>query len=56
LSLGIGFDATQEHADATHALGLLRARRERERDRRSTQNPEKFPPTHVRPRSQATAS
>ena len=38
-----------EHADAPHALGLLRARRERPRSCRAAQNAEKFPPPHVRP-------
>ena len=38
-----------EHADAPHPLGLLRARRERPRSRRATENTEKFPPPHVRP-------
>ena len=46
----------QEHADAPHPLGLLRARRERPRRRRTTQNTEKFPPPHVRPQAQETAS
>ena len=31
------------------ALGLLRARRERPRCRRATENTEKLPPPHVRP-------
>ena len=39
----------QEHADAPHPLALLRARRERPRRRRATQNTEKFPPPHARP-------
>ena len=45
-----------EHADAPHPLGLLRARRERPRCRRATENTEKFPPPHVRPLAQETAS
>ena len=38
-----------EHADAPHALRLLRARRERPRHRRTADKTEKFPPPHVRP-------
>ena len=38
------------------ALGLLRARGERPRRRRATQNTEKLPPPHVRPQAQETAS
>ena len=39
----------QQHADAPHALGLLRARHERPRGRRATNNTEKFPSPHARP-------
>ena len=46
----------QEHADAPHALGLLRARGERPRDCRTAQSTEKFPPPHARPQAQETAS
>ena len=45
----------QEHADAPHALGLLRARGKRPRRRRTTQNAEKFPSPHVRPQAQETS-
>ena len=38
----------QQHADAPHALGLLRARRERPRNSRTAQSTEKLPSPHAR--------
>ena len=46
----------QEHADATHALGLLRTRGERRCSCSATKSTEKFSPPHTRPRAQDEAS
>jgi hypothetical protein len=43
LSFGIVFFNAHQHANAPHALGLLRARRERPRDRAAKQHDELAP-------------
>ena len=45
----------QQHADAPHALALLRMRSERPRCR-ATQKTEKLPPPHVGPQAQEAVS
>jgi hypothetical protein len=45
----VSFRNTGEHADAPHALGLLRVRCKRPPSRRATQNTEKLPPPHIHP-------
>ena len=46
----------QEHADAPHPLGLLRARCKRPRRRRAAEKRDELAPPHVRPQAQETAS
>ena len=48
--------AAREHADAPHALGLLRASCERPNRCSTAQNTEKFPPLHARPVGQEAVS
>jgi hypothetical protein len=43
---GIVFVARYEHADAPHPLALLRARRERPRDRRASEERDEFAPSN----------
>src|SRR5262245_4766521 len=44
--LRLGFRITHQHADAPHALGLLRGRRDRPRRRAAEQRNELAPPDH----------
>src|SRR5262249_15317954 len=55
LPLGIVFGGPHEHADAPHAVGLLRARRERPR-RSATERSDELPPSHHWITSSAVAS
>src|SRR5215813_8114541 len=47
VSLSFGRSRAHDHADASHPLGLLRARRERPRSRRSTEQRYELASPHV---------